>query len=122
MNTRVPLIAVWLLAWGCAAASGPPASSPAASALLARADDQLVAGQYRGAVSLYDELLRAHVADPATARARATRAVLDRLLLAQGEIERLHRELASRQVEIDRLRADLDRLRSIDLRQPPRTR
>jgi hypothetical protein len=91
-----------------------------------RADDQLMAAQYRGALALYDEFLKTYPDDPATPRARAVRAVVERLLVVQTENERLRRELdvrqsdlAARQAEIDRLRADLERLRRIDLRQGP---
>jgi epoxyqueuosine reductase QueG len=131
---------------GCA---GVPASSPApgpsaaaaqaaasSARLLLRADDQMAAAQYRGAIALYDEFLEAYPADPAAPRARASRAVVERLLLSrgeierfrrevdtrQGEIERLRREADTRQAEIGRLKADLERLRRIDLRQAPAVR
>ncbi len=121
MRSRLALVTVGLLVSGCAGIF-----SPAPSGLLARADDRLAAAEYRSAVALYDEFLQANPSDSATSRARATRAVVERLLLSQGEIERLRRELAAQQAEIDRLkaetsrlRADLERLRSIDLRQTP---
>jgi hypothetical protein len=110
---------------GCAGASGSspaPGSSVPAARLLQRADDQLATAQYRGAIALYDEFLKAYPADPAAPRARASRVVVDRLLLSQGEVERLRREVDTRQAEIDRLKADLERLRRIDLRQAPAVR
>jgi DNA repair ATPase RecN len=88
---------------------------------LRRADDQVVAAQYRSAITLYDEFLRQHPGDPAVPRVRAARSVAERLLTAQTEIERLRREADSRQAEIDRLKADLERLRRIDLRPAPTT-
>lgn len=114
MRIRLALVAAGLLVSGCAGVFSP---GP-----LARADDRLAAADYRGAVALYDEFLKANPSDPATSRARATRAVLERLLLSQGEIERLRRELAAQQAETSRLRTDLERLRSIDLRQTPQPR
>jgi hypothetical protein len=85
-----------------------------------------MAAQYRGALALYDEFLKTYPNDPATPRARAARALVERLLIVQTENERLRRELdvrqtdlAARQAEIDQLRADLERLRRIDLRQSP---
>jgi hypothetical protein len=109
-----------------APAPGPSAAAAQAAAssarLLQRADDQMTAAQYRGAIALYDEFLKAYPTHSATPRARASRAVVDRLLLSQGEIERLRREVDTRQAEIDRLKADLERLRRIDLRQAPAVR
>lgn len=74
----------------------------------------MAAAQYRGAATLYDEFLRAHPRDPEAPRVRATRTLLDRLFVSQGDAERLQRE-------VDRLKADLEQLRSIDLRRPPGT-
>ena len=132
MKRSAPLLLTTLLASACAAASSsapPPAPAPtppAGSGLLARADDRLVEAQYRGALALYDEFLKTYPDDPATPRARATRALVERLLASQTEIERLRRELdlrrsdlVARQAEIDQLRADLERLRRIDLPQGP---
>jgi len=97
--------------------------------LLDRADRQMIAANYRGAVGLYDQFLRENPEDPETKRVRATRAVLERLILSQTEVERLRREVATDRAEIDRLkaettrlRADLERLRNIDLRQTPAPR
>jgi hypothetical protein len=90
-----------------------------AAALLRRAEDHAVAAQYRNALTLYDEFLRQNPDDPAVPRARAARTVVERLVTAQTEIERLRRDADSRQAEIDRLKADLERLRRIDLRPAP---
>ncbi len=128
MRRWLPLLVASLLAPGCASWSSSSAP-PAQPSLLARADDRLIAAQYRSALALYDEFLRTHPNDPETPRARAARTVVERLLLAQTENERLRRELdlrqsdlAARQAEIERLRADLERLRRIDLRQGPAPR
>jgi TolA-binding protein len=138
---RALALASALCLTGCAGVLGsseaPRSSATAAQVrLLQRADDQMAAAQYRGAIALYDEFLKAYPADQAAPRARASRAVVDRLLLSQGEIERFRREIDSRQgeierlrrevdtrqAEIDRLKADLERLRRIDLRQAPAIR
>jgi len=104
-----------------AVTAAPPADgrAAAAGALLRQADEQLLASQYRSALALYDEFLKAHPDDPATPRARATRSAVARLLAAQAEIERLRLEVGTRQREIERLKADLERLRRIDLRPAP---
>lgn len=88
--------------------SGCAVFSPQSAKLLDRADEQMVTGEYRRALGLYDEFLKAYPTDPAAPRARATRNVLDRLLSSQAEIERL--------------KADLERLRSIDLPREPQKR
>ncbi len=102
MSSRPLTLVLGLLVSGCAM------FSPQSSRLLARADEQLVVGQYRRALGLYDEFLKAYPTDPAAPRARATRNVLDRLLSSQAEIERL--------------KVDLERLRSIDLPREPQKR
>jgi hypothetical protein len=132
VKRSIPLLLTCLLAPACAATSSsapppvPVAAPTPSSSLLARADDRLMAAQYRGALALYDEFLKTYPDDPATPRARAARAVVERLLIVQTENERLRRELdvrqsdlTARQAEIDQLRADLERLRRIDLRQGP---
>ncbi len=148
MKPALAVIAALTLA-GCAAvtssspvptAAPPPVLAaptvPPSARLLQRADEQMMAAQYRSALALYDEFLKAHLDDPATPRVRASRAVVERLLLSQGEIERLRREVDTRQAEIERyrrevdtrqaeigrLKADLERLRRIDLRQAPAIR
>jgi hypothetical protein len=118
------LVLALVLAAGCAAMTGRGGSAE----LLSRADGRLAAAEYRGAIALYDEFLRANPDAADTPRARATRAAVERLILAQAETERLRREVGVRDAEVDRLRAeverlrgDLQRLRTIDLRQlqPP---
>ncbi|MBI4011256.1 MAG: hypothetical protein HY359_03020 [Candidatus Rokubacteria bacterium] len=133
--SRLPAtVAVSLLLAGCAMLA--PGSSTQSATTLKRADDQMAAAQYRSALALYDEFLKASPNDPEAARARATRTVVERLLASQTEVERLRREVSSRQAEVDRLRrdadsrqaeidrlkADLERLRRIDLRQSPAPR
>jgi hypothetical protein len=92
------------------------ARAAAAATLLQRAETQTAAAQYRSALTLYDEFLQQHPEDAAAPRVRATRTVVERLLGAQTEIERLRRDADVRQSEIDRLKADLQRLRRIDMR------
>jgi hypothetical protein len=97
------------------------ARAAVAATLLQRAEDQMAAAQYRSALALYDEFLRHHPGDPSVPRVRAARTAVERLVLAQAEIERLRRDADARQAEIDRLKADLERLRRIDLRPAPTT-
>jgi hypothetical protein len=118
--TARPVLAVALAVAlaGCAGArgrTGDPDPAAGAARALARADEQLAAGQYRGAATLYDEFLRASPRDAEARRARATRQLLERFLASQSNVDRLQRE-------VDRLKADLERLRSIDLRDAPATR
>jgi len=101
------LVAAALLLAGCAggvSSSGP--GSP--DRLLQRADDQLVAAQYKNALTLYDEYLQAHPNEPVSPRVRTARTAVERLLVSQGEVERLRREVDGRQGEIDRLRREQD--------------
>jgi uncharacterized coiled-coil protein SlyX len=98
-----------------------------AQATLARADDELIGGNYRASIAVYDhflELAPDHVASP---RAQAIRAVIDRLLSSQEAARRLERDAAHLEDEIDelrtqlaasrkeaaRLRADLDQLKQV---------
>ena len=118
--------------------SGEAARSETAAtpkAVLAEADAKLAAADYSGAQTLYAEFARAHPDHADVSRARALRAVLDRLLAAEGELARvkrsdevptLRRELSERQAEVERLkteaaklRADMERLRDIDLQTLP---
>jgi hypothetical protein len=141
-----PLFAIVALCAGCASTTPAPvadrnpldqtAPAPVADRnSLDQADAKLAAADYSGAQALYAEFVNANPADPQAARARATQAALDRLLSAQTELERvkrsqevprLRRDLADRQVEVERLkaentklRADLERLRNIDLETLP---
>jgi len=105
----------------------------ASSKLLNQADAKLAAEDYKGAISSYSEFVTAMAEHPQAPRARAIQAALERLVAAQAAIARAQqtgdaarRELTERQAETDRLkgevaklRADLERLRSIDL-QPQR--
>jgi hypothetical protein len=114
---RAAIVAAALALTGCAGM--PFGSSDQPAALLRRADDQVTAAQYKSALALYDEFLKANPNDPATPRARVSRTAAERLLASQAEIDRLRREVDTRQAEIDRLKGDLERLRRIDLRQTP---
>lgn len=105
-----------------------------ADSLLSQADTKLVDGDYSGAISLYGEFAAAKHDHAQAPRARATQAVLERMLAVQSEITRAQnsgeaarRELTERQAEADRLKAevaklrtDLERLRNIDLQPRPR--
>jgi septal ring factor EnvC (AmiA/AmiB activator) len=128
-----------LMVLGCAVA-GPPAPAPPvvvvpevsperirSQATLARADDELIAGNYRAAVAIYDHFLELAPDDEAAPRAHAIRAVIDRLLSAQTAARRLERDAAHLEDEIEqlrgqltvsrkeaaRLRADLDQLKQV---------
>lgn len=126
MTTGRAVLAAVLLLSGC---TGVGSWGSSGGALLDRADDRMMAADYRGAVSLYDRFLQQNADDPAAGRVRATRSALERLLAAQGEVERLRKEVVTDRAEIERLkaettrlRADLERLRNIDLRQTPAPR
>ena len=109
---------------GCAMFSSP------ARDLLNQADTKLAAEDYNGALALYTEMVDGYPNDAQAARARATRAALERLRSVQTELgraqseelPRVRRELSDRQSEVNqlkaemaKLRADLERLRNIDL-------
>jgi hypothetical protein len=127
-----------ILSAGCASLSPESAKAPGpapAKSLLDQADARMTAEDYGGASVLYAQFVEADPANAQAARARATQAVLDRLLASQTELirvkqddemPRLRRELSERRSEVDRLkaeiaklRADLERLRSIDLQNLP---
>lgn len=128
----VALVALAALTLGGCAAS-PSVEQDASSKILNQADAMLAAEDYTGAISSYSEFVTAMAKHPQAARARATQAALERLVAARAAIVRTQqagdttrRELTERQAETDRLkgevaklRADLERLRNIDL-QPPR--
>jgi hypothetical protein len=116
----------WLLA-----ASLVPLSACAImpNALLDRADQQVTQGDYMAAVRTYDELLARYPDDPSAPRALAARDILGSLLAARDDISRLRKELTTREAELgrikqdlDSLRADLEKLRRIDLREERRRR
>ena len=132
MKLLLVILTALMLCAGCESLAPAPAQSP-----LDQADAKLTAQDYRGAIAGYDEFLQAAPQDPQAARARATQAALSRLVATQSEVDRLRqaeaprqRDLADRQAEVDRLRnevaklrADLERLRQIDLnelKQAPR--
>ena len=120
---------------GCETAptTPPPAKEDTSRELLNQADARLAAEDYKGAISSYSAFVTATAEHPQADRARATQKALERLIAAQAAIVRAQqtgdaarRELTERQAETDRLkgevaklRADLERLRNIDL-QPSR--
>jgi hypothetical protein len=122
------MLMLGMLCASCASLSPEPAKT-----LLDQADAMLVAENYGGALALYAGFVQAHPDDTQAARARATRTALDRLLLSQSELDHLRRsdelpllkrDISDRQSEVDRLkaemaklRADLERLRNIDLQE-----
>ena len=122
------MLMLGMLCTGCASLSPAPGKT-----LLSQADALMAAEDYGGALALYAGFAQAHPDDTHAARARATRTALDRLLSSQAEVDRLRRsdelprlrrELSDRQSEVDRLkaemaklRADLGRLRNIDLQE-----
>lgn len=112
----------------CVACAGPTLEQEA-SALLAQADTKLSAEDYSGAIALYAQFATANPDHDQAVRAQATQKALERLLSYQAEMirgqkgsETARREAGDRQAEADRLRgevaklrADLERLRNIDL-------
>jgi len=98
-----------------------------AQATLARADDELIAGNYRAAIAVYDHFLELAPDDKAASRAQAIRASIDRLLSTQtaarrlehdaahleDEIEQLRGQLTASRKEAARLRADIDQLKQL---------
>ena len=97
--------------------------------LLAEADAKLAAEEYKAAISAYTAFVTATPEHPQAPRARATQKALEKLIAAQAAMSRTQqgtdatrRELADKIAESERLRgevvklrADLERLRSIDL-------
>ena len=130
---RLPLLIALatLTLGGCG--TTPPVEEDASGKLLNQADAMLAAEDYTGAIASYSEFVTARAEHPQAARARATQAALERLVAARAAVARAQqtgeatrRELTERQAETDRLkaevaklRADLERLRNIDL-QPQR--
>lgn len=132
-RTSAPRVALAaLLLAGCATAPVKLPTSP----LLARGDARLGSGDYRAAIAFYDEFLRREPDDPAAARVRATRLALARLLESEAALEQLRdegaqrageqararRELEAARAETTRLRADLERIKALDLQLEQRTR
>ncbi len=83
--------------------------------LVTRGDDQLVAGNYRGALTMYDQFLRSNPQDAVADRVRATRALLARYLQALDDAARARPELTDLRAEVTRLRAALEKLKAIDV-------
>lgn len=96
----------------------------------------MMAGNHRAALGLYDEFLLANPGDEVAPRVRLLRTAVDRLLRAEAEIQRLQQDGAARdealartrlelntlRAETARLRADLERLKAVDLELERRTR
>lgn len=95
MNVRDAGILVAIVLAGCVACTLSHQAR-----LLAQADEQIGAENYRGAVAVYAEFLQTFAGDEEAPRVRAARAALERLLALQTEVERLQREVA----DVDRLR------------------
>ena len=122
---RLPAIACAVVLSACAA----PDREPPGSNLLVEADAKLAAGDYTAAISSYTSFVSASPEHPQAERARATQKALERLVAAQAAMSRTQQgtdatrsELAEKIAESERLRgevaklrADLERLRSIDL-------
>jgi thioredoxin-like negative regulator of GroEL len=134
MKSMTAILMTGMLSAGCASLPPEPAKAPAKT-LLDQADARMTAEDYSGALALYAQFVQADPDNAHAARARATQTALDRLLAFQTELERvkqddelprLRRELLERHSEADRLkaeiaklRADLERLRNIDLQNLP---
>jgi hypothetical protein len=113
---------------GCAAVPQFGSPTPVGPSLLERADQQLASGDYRGAIGLYDEFLRAASHDREARRVVATRTALAHLLRLEAVVQDLRQqsqqrdqelgaaqnELAALRGEIQRARQELGRLRLVD--------
>ncbi len=103
---------------GCAVApyfGSPMLEEPS---MLDRADEQLASGNYRGAITLYDDFLRTASHDRAARRVVATRTALAHLLRVEAAVRDLGQqseqrddELSAAQYELTALRADIRRAR-----------
>src|SRR5438105_4502768 len=89
--------------------------SGCARELVTRGDDQLVAGNYRAALAMYDQFLRSNPQAAVADRVRATRALLARYLQAEEEAARARPELTALRNEVTRLRAAPEKLKAIDV-------
>jgi len=134
MKSLLAIVIIAILCTGCSTVLAPEPSR----SLLDEADAKLSAEDYKGASALYGEFAKAHPGNAQAARARATQTVLNRLLDSQTELDRvkrtdelprIRRDLSERQNEAERLkaenaklRADLERLRNIDLQTLPGTK
>lgn len=111
---------------GCASGDWPFNGS---ASLLARADRLADRQQYEPALRTYDEFLARYPTDPAAPRAQKSRDTLASIVTARVELARLRSELAARDAELaareaelvklrqltERLRADLEKLKEVDL-------
>ncbi len=115
---------------GCAAMPHFGSPTVVGPSVLAHADQQLASGDYRGAISLYDDFLRAASHDREAKRVVATRTALAHLLRVEAVVEDLQQEsqrrddelaeaqqaVAALGAEIQRARQELGRLRLVDAR------
>lgn len=92
---------------GCVTSPAGQGGATPPAGVLARADAELGVANYRGALELYDEFLRAHPDDAASPRARGTRAALDHLVASRVEIGRLREALLAKENEVARARHEL---------------
>jgi hypothetical protein len=111
---------------GCAGADWPFNGS---ASLLARADRFADRHQYESALRSYDEFLARYPTDPAMPRALKSRDTIASIVTGRAELARLRSELAARDAELaareaelvklrqltERLRADLEKLKEVDL-------
>ncbi len=95
--------------------------------LLDRADREIGRGDYGAAVRTYDEFLAKY--PDLAGRVRARRDTVANLVAAQADLARLRVELTTREGELSRVRqemqrlqADIEELKRIDLRQEERRR
>ena len=105
------------------------AKDEGAESLLKQADAKMIAEDYSGAIASYAEFAAARPDHAQAARAGATQKVLESLAASEAALNRTQqgsdatrRDLTERHAETDRLkgeiaklRADLERLRNIDL-------
>lgn len=115
---------------GCAAAPRSGSTSQMGPSVLERADQQLASGDYRGAISLYDDFLRVASHDREAKRVVATKTALAHLLRVEAVFEDLQQESQQRDdelaeaqkavaalgAEIQRARQEVGRLRLVDAR------
>lgn len=111
MSRFAVALAIVLVA-GCA--GWLPLSRPSAN-LLERADQQVLAGDYAGAVQTYDVLLAKYPDDPEAPHARVNRDVTAEVVRLRAELSNREGELSRLRQEVTRLRDDLENLKRMDM-------
>ena len=106
MTRLVVLSVLAVVVVGCASAEWPFDGSASAS-LLARADRLADRQQYEPALRAYDEFLARYPNDAAAPRALRTRETVASIATGRAELARLRAELAARDGELARVRAEL---------------